>query len=857
MDKKTTSSNRTMDEANPLKQLLEQFEKARLQEPRLQKQELLEMVANKAPHTPSSITGTPPLVRNSPNFTKYDDTDAPCLLPIRLSKDARAVIRSMDWSPQGLAPNGGCLLAVCTKDHRVKLYRAPHCEYQCEWIQISDVSEILYGHLLSIGCKGTQQSDLSLDDQFDFDRESNRLSFGGTSKSLAMVPFTSSLAAGIQPNCVMDSKHFVHYTNVLAYVSVAWSPAMRVENLTKDSPQITTLTMALIALGAKSGDVSILTCIQPINYSVETATSTPAVSLVTIVNAHESWVSALAWSKSCKNIHTGDSNDAISAEEILLATGSSDGSVKLWVGEVGRFTSATPSSDPLMLLTKVLLEDFAPVTSLALTVPTQSFGGIQIAVGKASGSIIVIKAFRKEAIQQEIFKVDAHSQTVTGLSWAFDSRCLYSCSQDNSLRAWRLSGGDLLALPLPEEFSRKAKKTVLLPESVLDGYYGLCLSKGSLALATLRGVSTELLDQMYESRAVKAIAQVFWTGSQQFDLPTLFNALDPTHVIKISNLERSCIQWEANVLAALHCFEDSNQKLVLWDVTAYFSHLASVMGRNYVNSVIMRWLLSLGLLYSDGEVDSIAYAKSCKESIINASCRRLQTVFAILKCLFLTEGHDSFTIMDKLSFKNSADSCFESFGSSWRNFVLEVEHELRERLAHLTITSVLLSLKSAALIDDELVDSSGVPCMLQWVAANSSRVSLQLSNDAQILSQILKGAPKSETCSTCKAEVPFVSVDMGVCEGKTFPPAKEFILGRNSLAFPLADQARMSLIEANVLGNVPGRVAFPVIRQQPADCLHWVDFKLVRHVLAIGGPEFHGQGDAHQAGGEKTKVATR
>ncbi|MCO5567457.1 hypothetical protein L7F22_021148 [Adiantum nelumboides] len=68
------SSYRTMDEANPLQQLLEQLEKARLQERRLRKQELLELVAAiKAPHTFSSITATQPLVRNSPNFTKYDE----------------------------------------------------------------------------------------------------------------------------------------------------------------------------------------------------------------------------------------------------------------------------------------------------------------------------------------------------------------------------------------------------------------------------------------------------------------------------------------------------------------------------------------------------------------------------------------------------------------------------------------------------------------------------------------------------------------------------------------------------------------------------------------------------------------
>ncbi|MCO5546965.1 hypothetical protein L7F22_000404 [Adiantum nelumboides] len=68
-----TSLYRTLDEVNPLQQLLEQFEKARLQERRLRKQELSKLVAAiKASHTPSSITVVQALVRNSPNFTKYD-----------------------------------------------------------------------------------------------------------------------------------------------------------------------------------------------------------------------------------------------------------------------------------------------------------------------------------------------------------------------------------------------------------------------------------------------------------------------------------------------------------------------------------------------------------------------------------------------------------------------------------------------------------------------------------------------------------------------------------------------------------------------------------------------------------------
>ena len=64
---------RTTVEPNPMQLMLEQFEKAHRQERRLRKQEISELVAAiKTPGAPRSSTSVQPLVRNSPNFTKYD-----------------------------------------------------------------------------------------------------------------------------------------------------------------------------------------------------------------------------------------------------------------------------------------------------------------------------------------------------------------------------------------------------------------------------------------------------------------------------------------------------------------------------------------------------------------------------------------------------------------------------------------------------------------------------------------------------------------------------------------------------------------------------------------------------------------
>ncbi|KAH7300907.1 hypothetical protein KP509_23G003100 [Ceratopteris richardii] len=710
----------------------------------------------------------PPLVVGT---VQQEDVDDSCLLPIRLSKDLRPVVRSMDWSPQGLAPNGGCLLAVCTRDHRVKLYRAPHSEYQCEWIQVYDVSELLNGYHLKSGprWKETQEGDSSPGDtgtgnELALVRVENQSNCEGpTSKDLAMVPFGSSVSADTRLKSAMDPKDFLALTNVLSYVSVGWSPAFRLESFSNQSLKKTNLIVALLALGAKSGEISILKCTQPVNYSLEKATSSPDVSLVTIIKAHESWVSTLTWCKSGKTLKSETDSDTSKCEEILLATGSTDGSVKLWVGDVGNFTDVVANSDPFILLRKIVPEDHSPVTSIALINGFRLSGCIQVAIGKGSGSITVIEVSREEDAEKEVKKWDAHSHAVTGLIWAFNGHCLYSCSQDNNLYVWKCDEENLVTLPFPHDSSDKSKRSVFLADSVLDGYYGLCLSKGSLALATLRGVSAELLDQMYESRAVKAMAQVFWVGNQSFQTSST-----PADEIRIGHFEAYIRNWESNLLEALHYLENINVKLALWDVRASLEHLACIKGKKYVNTVILRWISSLGLVYSDANdgKETISSMKTRHEGIVNASSRRLQIVFAILKGLFLTEGHDPLTIMDKLSFRKSYET-FETFDYGWRSFALDIEHELRERLVHLSISLVLLVFKdgNASTVDGKYVDYSALMCMLQWITINSSKVSKQVLCDAHSLAQIFRRGVELESCTICAAKVSFMSTEMGICDG--------------------------------------------------------------------------------------------
>jgi hypothetical protein len=49
-----------------------------------------------------------------------------------------------------------CLLGVCTTDFRIKLYRAPFCDYKAEWVEVADLSELIYAYCLEKEFKETE-----------------------------------------------------------------------------------------------------------------------------------------------------------------------------------------------------------------------------------------------------------------------------------------------------------------------------------------------------------------------------------------------------------------------------------------------------------------------------------------------------------------------------------------------------------------------------------------------------------------------------------------------------------------------------------------------------------------------------
>ncbi|KAJ8514019.1 hypothetical protein OPV22_004453 [Ensete ventricosum] len=101
---------------------------------------------------PALLDGPRGLITLSPNkpfplgVVRREDLLTPCLMPTCLSRDTRPCARSISWSQPGFASNSGCLLAVCTSEGRIKLYRAPFCEFRAEWVEVVDISDLLFNY---------------------------------------------------------------------------------------------------------------------------------------------------------------------------------------------------------------------------------------------------------------------------------------------------------------------------------------------------------------------------------------------------------------------------------------------------------------------------------------------------------------------------------------------------------------------------------------------------------------------------------------------------------------------------------------------------------------------------------------
>ncbi|KAH9306792.1 hypothetical protein KI387_011196, partial [Taxus chinensis] len=308
---------------------------------------------------------------------------------------------------------------------------------------------------------------------------------------------------------VICAEQYAIRSGLLSSLVVAWSPTIK-HSFEGDAGSFGSSysSSGILAVGGKSGKVSLWRVFDPQYYNIEYCLKPPEVRLIGLFQAHKSWVTAISWAVCTVSASEKMDVDS-SSNKLLLATGSCDGSVKLWYGDpVNLNQSHNGSAIDFSLYKEVVAVDSIPVSTLSLFVPSLALDKVFIAMAKVLviclfGYVIPLDANATRQVTMRLMIKWNSVVQVTGLSWAFDGRCLYSCSQDNSVRSWIIHGSSLSLVPFPDSspglVSENSKNTIDLPSYVFDCCYGLALSPGNLVIAVARSIDTDLLDPMYQS----------------------------------------------------------------------------------------------------------------------------------------------------------------------------------------------------------------------------------------------------------------------------------------------------------------------------------------------------------------------
>lgn len=127
-------------------------------------------------------------------------------------------------------------------------------------------------------------------------------------KSVKKIPENSTL-----PHITVDQ--YSTRSAMLSSLVVAWSPILQSHAKISSSPQHDS-SLSLLAVGGKSGQVSVWRVSVPECYSVDQSRDPTKLMLIQIIQAHKPWITAISWA-----LLDSDSSNP----QLLLATASYNG----------------------------------------------------------------------------------------------------------------------------------------------------------------------------------------------------------------------------------------------------------------------------------------------------------------------------------------------------------------------------------------------------------------------------------------------------------------------------------------------------------------------------------------------------
>lgn len=548
----------------------------------------------------------------------------------------------------------------------------------------------------------------------------------------------------------LTAHQYASRSSMLASLVVAWSP-----QLSATDPGKACDYSCLLAVGTKSGSISIWKFHRPACYSIEHSNDPLNMTFMGVIQAHDAWVSALSWGFLVSD----------SSPQVLVASGCCDGSVRIWRACVCDLEKLSETDrTPFSLFIEVTAGDNVLVSVLSLCVPVQSPWKILLAVGKGSGSFEVWTYNTKAKKSNKVGSYDAHVQAVTGLAWAFDGHCLYSCSQDNSMHGWIYHKASLCRVSVPS--NNLGTRSFSDHPSVSDSCYGVAISPGNLALAVARRFDAGQLDHMYQKRTQRAAVEFFWIGGQQVDFLSTLNL--EFYVEGCSGFSKEELEyWGSKLLWSLKRCECHTKHLVIWDIVVALCAFKSCEPR-FIKHIVLRWLELLLKDFLNPSVKDLL--SDMHRYMLNISSRQLHLLNILCRRVLASSEFEAVKGCAKPA--NLAQAYREE-EKQWMDILLNSEKELRERLVGLSLSIVLVHMSDRALkAEFGFWHPVGIAQMVKWVLQNQDLAKHQLS----ILASEIEGLGArlqslcdygvgEEQCIFCSATVPFESPEITICKG--------------------------------------------------------------------------------------------
>ncbi|XP_022642519.1 uncharacterized protein LOC106771179 isoform X3 [Vigna radiata var. radiata] len=664
-----------------------------------------------------------------------------CLLPTALYRDDKPVVRSISWSPLGMAANSGCLIAVCTSEGHVKIYRPPFCDYCAEWIEVVDITKRLYENLkcTEFRCIGIATLDKNASDQMDSLYKHN-------GKLLKEKPENHSP--------LISADQYASRSAMLCSLVVSWSPLL---HLASEYYPVCD-SFSLLAVGGKSGKISLWRFHPPVCYTIDDKDIPTTVKFAGLLHAHNSWVTTISWL-----LFDFDPSNP----QILLVSGSSDGSVKIWLADNDKLLKLSKMDQTsFSLLKEVMTLNAVPVSVLSVTVHVQYPSKILLAIGKVSGSFEIWLFDISSREFDKLGSYYAHDYVVTGLTWAFGGRFLYSCSQDNLVQSWILRENHLDEVTLNSDMPRDS--SINISRDAFDSCFGVAVSPGNLVIATVHCFDVEKLNRMYEGRVLRAAIDYFWIGGLQMEVQ-LKSPFSCCIEGNSSYLEKELIYWGTNIIWSLNQYQCHDKPLVLWDI---ITALLAFKDHNskYAEHIIIKWIAS-SFLQLDMDLPSEKVLSFVCSRFSEIPCRLLHLFNIICRRVILAElDADQITgLTRKVEKLERVCPAMEKDITKWTEILLSSERELRKRLVGFSFSIFRTSMSNPETSSQHgCWYPVGLAQMEQWIASDQKHLGDQLKAIVSEVSQkkrfLANRCSAVETCSFCSASVPFESPEFGFCQ---------------------------------------------------------------------------------------------